>query len=161
MSAPAQQPIYVKPHPRGSSVTFIEPYLSSGILLPYFYQGIPAGFPSPAADHAQKPLDLFEHLVKHPAATFFARAEGDSMRELIYDGDLLVVDKAEPPQHESIVVASLDGEYLLKRLFKKRDELKLTSENKSYPPIIITEGMEFSIWGVVISNIRQLKQCSR
>jgi DNA polymerase V len=56
------------------------------------------GFPSPADDHLQKQLDLHEHLIKHPAATFFAHVQGASFKDAnIYDGDLLIIDRAETP----------------------------------------------------------------
>ena len=38
-----------------------------------------AGFPSPADDFIDKALDLNEHLIAHPAATFFVKVQGDSM----------------------------------------------------------------------------------
>jgi DNA polymerase V len=65
------------------------------------------------------------------------------------DGDLLVIDRAETPRHRSIVVAVLNGEFVVKRLHKRNGELRLLSENKAYPAIEITEGMDFEIWGVV------------
>ena len=65
------------------------------------------------------------------------------------DGDLLIIDRAETPRHKSIVVAVLNGEFVVKRLHKRNGELKLLSENKAYPAIEITEGMDFEIWGVV------------
>src|SRR6202051_1321928 len=74
---------------------------ASHAAIPYFWQGIPAGFPSPADDHLQKTLDLHEHLIKHPAATFYAHVQGDSMRDAnLNDGDLLIIDRAETPRHK-------------------------------------------------------------
>ena len=53
-----------------------------------------AGFPSPAEQYQETPLDLNELLVKRPAATFFVKVQGESMiGEGIHDGDLLVVDR--------------------------------------------------------------------
>ncbi|GGZ87991.1 MULTISPECIES: S24 family peptidase [Sphingomonadales] len=48
--------------------------------LPLFGSPVEAGFPSPADDHIEGKLDLNEHLVRRPAATFFVRAAGESMR---------------------------------------------------------------------------------
>jgi DNA polymerase V len=131
-------------------LNFFAPDSFAHLPLPYFPQGIAAGFPSPADDHLQKKLDLHEHLIKHPAATFYAHVQGDSMRDAnLNDGDLLIIDRAETPRHKSIVVAVLNGEFVVKRLHKRSGELKLLSENKAYPAIEITEGMDFEIWGVV------------
>jgi DNA polymerase V len=73
------------------------------------------------------------------------------------DGDLLIIDRAETPRHKSIVVAVLNGEFVVKRLHKRNGELKLLSENKAYPPIEITEGMDFEIWGVVSHIIHKAR----
>ena len=73
------------------------------------------------------------------------------------DGDLLVIDRAEVAQHKSIVVAVLNGEFVVKRLHKRNGELKLVSENKAYAPIEITEGMDFEIWGVVSHIIHKAR----
>ena len=51
------------------------------------------------------------------------------------DGDLLIIDRAETPRHKSIVVAVLNGEFVVKRLHKRNGEVKLLSENKAYPAI--------------------------
>jgi DNA polymerase V len=141
-----------------SGLSFVVPGASVHLPLPYFPQGIPAGFPSPADDHLQKKLDLHEHLIKHPAATFFAHVQGNSMQDAnLCDGDLLIIDRAETPRHKSIVVAVLNGEFVVKRLHKRNGELKLLSENKSYPPIEISEGMDFEIWGVVSHIIHKAR----
>jgi DNA polymerase V len=79
-------------------------------LTPLFLARVPAGFPSPADDHLDKALDLNEHLIQHPAATFFCREGGDSMQGLgIFDGDLLIIDRAIEPAHGDVVLAALDG----------------------------------------------------
>jgi DNA polymerase V len=132
------------------ALVFVTPGTSCHTPIPYFRQGIPAGFPSPADDYLQKTLDLNEHLIKHPAATFYAHVQGDSMKDAnLNDGDLLIIDKAETPRHRSIVVAILNGEFLVKRLYKRNGELRLLPENKAYAAIEIKEGMDFEIWGVV------------
>ena len=74
--------------PAHSGLIFAVPGASIHPPIPYFPQGIAAGFPSPADDYLQKKLDLHEHLIKHPAATFFAHVRGDSMRDAnLSDGD--------------------------------------------------------------------------
>ncbi|MCZ7649295.1 MAG: translesion error-prone DNA polymerase V autoproteolytic subunit [Planctomycetota bacterium] len=118
---------------------------------------VPAGFPSPADDHLEAPLDLNEHLIKHPAATFIVRASGDSMRDAgIHDGDLLIVDRSLSPRNGSIVVACVDGELTVKRLQKCGGRPYLTPENPAYPALWIDAGSTFEVWGVVTNCIHRL-----
>lgn len=114
--------------------------------------GVQAGFPSPAGDYMETPIDLNKHIIEHPAATFFMRAEGESMTGAhIPSGALLVVDRALKAKHGAIVVAVVDGEYTVKRLSIYLNERKLVPEspNPKFKPIVITEDMQCEIWGVV------------
>jgi len=115
---------------------------------------ITAGFPSPAEDYIDKRLDLNEHLIKHPSATFFVKVAGHSMINAgIHDGDTLIVDRALEPADKKIVIAVINGEMTVKRLRKLRGRLYLMPENDSFPPIEVAEGSDFQIWGVVSSVI--------
>ncbi len=124
---------------------------------PLLFNGpVPAGFPSPASDYIEGRLDLNEYLVKHPAATFFVRASGDSMTGAgIFPGDILIVDRALKPSDSSIVIASLNGEFTVKRLRISDGKLSLVPENKSYKPIEIHDDSDFRIWGVVTHVIHK------
>lgn len=127
----------------------------SVLPLPLFGTRIAAGFPSPADDHLEDSLDLNEHLVQHPAATFFVRVQGDSMTGAgIEDGDLLVVDRAREPKSGAIVVAVINGELTVKRLKIEDDRVWLMPANPRFPPIEIREGMDLVIWGVVAHTVR-------
>lgn len=118
--------------------------------IPLFLSEVAAGFPSPADDYIDKKMDLNEHLIKNPAATFFVRAYGDSMRDAnIASGDILIVDRAQDAIHNSIVIAALNGELTVKRLKQKNNRLYLAPENPDYPILEITEESSFEIWGVV------------
>ena len=120
------------------------------IKVPYFLHTVRVGWPSPADDYVERPIDLNEYLVKHPAATFYVRVQGDSMDDAgIHQGDLLIVDRAEPYTIGSIVLAVLDGEFTVKKLMKKNDSLYLLSSNTSYHPIKIETETDFKVWGVV------------
>ena len=146
MPQPAQA---ARPSPR-PTLRFVTPAPAALQRIPYFPQGIPAGFPSPADDHLQKALDLHEHLIKHPAATFFAHVQGNSMKDAnLQSGDLLIIDRAETARHRSIVVAVVNGEFTVKRLHKRDGKVRLMPENKAFPAIEVTEGMDVEIWGVV------------
>lgn len=117
---------------------------------PLYSCHVRAGFPSPADDYIETHLDLNAHLVKHPAATFFVIAEGDSMKEAgIQSGDMLIVDKSLPAVHGKIVIAAIDGELTVKRLSRAAGCVQLLPENSLYPPIDITNEQELVIWGVV------------
>lgn len=95
-------------------------------------------------------IDLNEHLIQHPGATFFVRVQGDSMIDAgISDGDLLVVDRSVEPRSGQIVVAAVDGEQTVKRLKVEQRRLWLMPENPAYRPLEITDGMDLVIWGVV------------
>jgi len=126
-------------------------------LRPVFLGRLPAGFPSPADDYIEGKLDLNRHLIKHPAATFFVRVTGDSMIGAgIHSGDLLVVDRSLEAADRHVVVAVLDGELTVKRLFKQQGVLRLLPENLNYQPIEISGQHTFEIWGVVTSVIHSL-----
>ncbi len=126
--------------------------------LPLYEFPVSAGFPSPADDYVDKHIDLNEYVIKHPAATFFVRVKGNSMiGSGISDGDLVVVDRALVPCDNTVVVAFLNGEFVLKRVKVKERVLYLVPENKSYEPIKVTEEMDFQVWGVVTYSIKEIK----
>ena len=118
--------------------------------------GVSAGFPSPADDYLDIDLNLHQHLVKHPASTFFVIAKGNSMHDSgIHNNDLLVVDKSLDARNNDIIIAALNGEFLVKRYLFKNDTVYLRAENEleSYPTITITEDMDFEVWGIVTHTI--------
>ena len=124
--------------------------------IAFYNSSIPAGFPSPAEDHIDIPLDLNEHLIRHPAATFYVYAKGNSMQNSgIYDGDLLIVDRAVEPKLKNIVIAVIDGEFTVKRISKIKNKIYLLPDNKEYRPIEIKDSSNFQIWGVVIYTIHK------
>jgi DNA polymerase V len=124
---------------------------------PLFESRVPAGFPSPAADYEEDRLDLNRYLIRHPAATFFVRAIGDSMIGAgIHCGDLLVVDRSLEPKDKSVVIAVIDGELTVKRIRIEKKKITLEPENKSYSVRRITEDTDFQVWGVVTNVIHAL-----
>ena len=124
--------------------------------LPIDEVRISAGFPSPADDYEDKRLDINEYLVRNPVSTFFFSVEGDSMQGAeIFDGDILVVDKSIRPRHGQIVIAFVDGQRLVKRLYQRAGRVALLAENPAYPPLEIRDGMELLIWGVVTGKFKR------
>ena len=129
----------------------------SRLALPVYASRISAGFPSPADDHIEGKLDLNHHLVRRPAATFFIRAQGESMKDAgIFDGDLLVVDRGIVPQAGDIVIAVLHGELTVKRLAMSEAGSILSADNLAYPDICPDDA---ELWGVVTFSIRH--HCGR
>lgn len=124
---------------------------------PLFLVSVSAGFPSPADDHLDVQLDLNQHLIKHPAATFFIRVSGDSMLGAgIHSGDLLIVDRALEATHNRVVIAVVNGELTVKRICQQDDGLFLMPDNGAYPPLRIQPTTDFEIWGVVTNVIHPL-----
>ena len=122
--------------------------------LPLFAATVQAGFPSPADDYLEGTLDLNEHLIRRPAATFFLRVSGDSMTGAgIYPGDILIVDRSLPPADGRIVIAVIDGELTVKRLSRRHGRIRLLPENPRYPPIEINAEQDLRVWGVVVHAI--------
>lgn len=111
---------------------------------------VAAGFPSPAQDYYTGPIDLNEHLIKDITSTFIVRVSGDSMEPAgISDGDELIVDRSLTPRHGNVVVAVLDGELTIKRLWLTGRGVVLHAENPTYPDLRIPALSELTIWGVV------------
>ena len=125
--------------------------------LPLFSGKVAAGFPSPADDYVEKSLDLNELLVQKPAATFFVRAQGESMLGAgIHPNDILVVDRSIDPVPGKIVICALNGELTVKRLERTNGQWQLKAENPAYADIVIHDGLEMVVWGVVTNVIHAL-----
>lgn len=129
---------------------------SMPLLLPLAAHRVAAGFPSPATDYLEDGLDLNDYLVQHPAATFLFSVQGHSMQGAgILDGDKVVVDRAVDARHGHIVVATVDGEFTLKRLYQRHNRVELHPENPAFPPIQFTGSTQLQIWGVVVGVVRR------
>ena len=122
--------------------------------IPLLNDSVSAGFPSPADDYTEENIDLNEHLISNPFSTFFLRVKGDSMINAgIKDKDLIIVDKSLIAKPGNIVIAMIDGEFTIKRLSIKNDELYLKAENHNYPDFRFKNHIDVQIWGVVIYSI--------
>lgn len=109
---------------------------------------VAAGWPSPAEDYLDGHIDLSEHLIPRPASTFLVRTSGWSMRDAgISDGDELVVDRSLRPRDGQIVVAVVDGEFLVKYL-RTAGRPRLVAAHPDFPDIALA-GRDCEIWGVV------------
>ena len=115
-----------------------------------------AGFPSPAEDLGAQRIDLTQMLIVHAQATYFLRASGHSMVEAgIFDKDILIVDRAVKPRHNHIVVAVVDGDFTVKRLYQRAGRIKLKAANPTFADIVPKDGQTIEVWGVVTASIKQ------
>ena len=135
---------------RESELGIYKPATNDTVDIPISESTVHAGFPSPADDFLEGSLDLNKLVIKHPEATFFARVEGDSMRDDgIEEGDILVVDKAAEAYDGCLAVAFVEGEFTLKRVRFEADRILLVPSNPKYETIEIKHDDNISIWGVV------------
>ena len=140
-----------------NNLTFLKPDKRDSLGQWLVEQGISAGFPSPADDFKEIRISLDKEIVRNEEATFYARVDGDSMQGAgLSDGDLIVIDRSEEPKNGSIAVCFLDGEFTVKRLKLKNQEVYLMPENSRYSPIKIDEGNELSIWGIVTYVVKKM-----
>lgn len=130
--------------------------------LPMADGGIKAGFASPAQDFIENGIDLNKELVHNPSSTFFGRVSGNSMIDAgIEDGDILVIDKSLEAHSGDIAVCFLNGEFTLKRVEIKKDEIWLVPANPKYKVIKVGKDEEFMIWGVVTYTIKDIARKNR
>ena len=137
------------------SFTSLGPIAEDGVRLPLCSFKVPAGFPSPAADHIEKEISLDELLGIRAPHVYLVRIDGDSMQGVgIYSGDLAVVDRGIEPAHGHVVVALLNNDPVCKRLCLRGKSVVLQSENPRYPDRHVLEGDELSVWGVITYTVR-------
>jgi len=135
----------------------LKPDFESDIKIPYFDYGVSAGFPSPALDFMETAIDLNKALSENPLATFYIKVDGNSMIDAgINDKDVLVVDRSLEPQNNKIAVCFIDGEFTVKRIQLKKNELWLMPENPKYNPIKINEENQLIVWGIVTYVIKKV-----
>ncbi|MGA5484853.1 LexA family protein [Pseudomonas siliginis] len=137
------------------SVIILGPLSGAGEQLALYSFRIPAGFPSPAADHIEKHISLDEVFDIRAPHVYLAKIEGESMQDAgIFCGDLVIVDRSLNAEHGDIVIAGLNSEPVCKRLHMRDSTIILLSANSKYPPRYVMEGDELVIWGVVTYSVR-------
>lgn len=126
--------------------------------IPMFLESVAAGFPSPASDYCERTLDLNELCIQKPAATYFVRAQGDSMIDAgIFPGDVIVVDRSLTARHGDIVIASFNGELTVKKL-ELQPQTRLVAMNSTHADIVVPEGADLEIFGVATNVIHSLRK---
>jgi len=145
------------PKPRRRSTSRAQQKSLKKPAIPLYVSAVAAGFPLPGDDAVEQTLSIDQYLVQNPVATFFVRASGHSMEGVhITTGDILVVDRSVSPKSGAIVVAAVFGELVVKRLMKKGSKTLLVSEHTDYEPIVVEDGSDCVIWGVVTGVVRKL-----
>ena len=148
---------YLKNYPE-LTLTSGTPNNVAKLEIPVFSSKVAAGLPSHAEDHIEDTLDLNDYMVKHPDNTFMLRVEGESMKGIgILPNDILVVDRSLKAIHNKIVIAALDGELTVKRLYHRGGLVKLLPENPAYPEIELESENDLVIWGVVVGSFRRFQ----
>ena len=128
------------------SFTSLGPIAEGGIRLPLGSFKVPAGFPSPAADHLEKEISLDQLLNIRAPNVYLVSIDGDSMQGAgIYSGDVAVVDRSLEPVHGDVVVALLNNDPICKRLCLREKSVILQSENSKYPDRHVLKGDDLSI----------------
>lgn len=132
----------------------------SSLVLPFCGYSVPAGFASPAQDFLEPPISLDELLQIKAPHVYLMRVLGDSMRDCgIFDGDVLVVDRSIDAVSGDVVVASLNQEPLVKRLaLEPGGGASLISDNTNYPPILLRDGDDLHLWGVVTASLTMFRR---
>lgn len=135
-------------------MTFIE---QKGLSFPLYNSQVQAGYPSPSEDIPAEKLDMGSYLVQNPGSTFFVKVVGESMNGAgIFPDDLLIVDRSIKATNGDVVVAVVDGEFTVKRLFITKSKIELRPENKKFAPIVFENESEMNIWGVVRNVIHRV-----
>ena len=141
----------------GDVASFIDVEGRSALRVPMMAWSAACGFPSPAEDYVDRPLDFNELLIEHPAATFAIRIEGESMTGAgIFPGDIAVVDRARDAVNGNVILALLDGAFTVKRYRTRDGAVWLQAENPAFPDMPLSDGQSFEVWGVIKRCIRML-----
>jgi DNA polymerase V len=129
----------------------------AGTFASHYLQKLPAGFPSPAADYTAEPLDLNKYLIDRVACTFLFTVAGSSMVGAgIHHGDVVTVDRSIEARHGHVVVAIINNEFTIKRLFNFCGVIELHPENPEFEPISFKDGEELQVFGVVTGLVRKV-----
>ncbi|MDO5581742.1 MAG: translesion error-prone DNA polymerase V autoproteolytic subunit [Planctomycetia bacterium] len=135
-------------------MNFIE---RKSLCFPLYTNQVQAGFPSPAEDVPAEKIELGTYLIQNPASTFFVKVAGESMTGAgIFPEDLLIVDRSLKASNGDVVVAVVNGEFTVKRLFISQKKVELRPENKKFSPITFNDADEVNIWGVVKNVIHRV-----
>jgi DNA polymerase V len=108
-------------------------------------------------EYMEPGIDLNEQLIRNKPATFFFRMNTDAMIDAgIFKGDILIVDRSVKAVGGKVIVAVLNGEFLVRRLQTHMKGATLLAGNKKYGDIILDEFSNYSAWGTVVYCIHSV-----
>ena len=114
---------------------------------------VAAGQPILAEENVEEYVEVPE-LAGGGQGEFVLRVAGDSMRDAgILEGDYVVVRRQDTADDGEIVVALVEDEATVKRLFRERDHIRLQPENEAMEPI---RAREVTILGRVVGVCRRV-----
>ncbi|AMJ61408.1 DNA polymerase V [Bosea sp. PAMC 26642] len=133
--------------------------LGPPMLLPVYLRAVRAGFPSPADDYQDQPIDLSRALIQNAPATFIMTVAGDSAIDVgIFDGSLITVDRSLVPRDGDVVVVDVNGERSIKIFRIAGGRSSLTFGNRRYPEYEPGADAEIDIFGVVTNTVRRFRR---
>ncbi|MDR1958527.1 MAG: S24 family peptidase [Planctomycetaceae bacterium] len=128
-----------------------------GLVFPIYTSNGQVPSVPPAEGTVPETFDWVGYLSQNSSATITVRVADDSMNGAgILPNDILVVDKSAEPEKDSIVLAAVNGEFLLRHLVRKDGEIELRAANPAFAPAIVREEQELTVWGVVKSLAREI-----
>lgn len=136
---------------------FLDIEARTSLAVPLVGSSASCGFPSPADDYLDRPLDFNELLIQNPAAAFAVRISSESMTGAgLFPGDIAVVDRSLTPWSGCIVLALIEGEFTIKRYCRVDGGIVQLAENPVFPNIEISEESGLEVWGVLKHAVRML-----
>ena len=115
------------------------------------------GFGAAADDYMERGIDLNEELIRNKPATYFFKMNNDAMEPAhICINDILIVDRSIKVSNGKIIVASVNGDLVVRRYHQSFNKVLLIADNKKYKDISIDEFTQFHCWGVIIYTIHPL-----
>jgi repressor LexA len=147
---------YIKKNPklsRGIELTLEDKFFVPRPVLGEVAAGNPLTIYPDAIDTVQLPT-----IARMPQDSFLLRVKGDSLKDAyIFSGDIVIVNPNLEPKNGQIVVAILDDAAVVKRFYKKRNQIELVSENPEYKTIVIDKKYSsFKIVGIVVGVYRSM-----
>ena len=100
-------------------------------------------------------VDLNKEVAHDPAATFYARVVGSSTESGFSEGDILVVDRNAPLQHDKLAVCCINNSFTVKRLQLKDGTLWLEALDTPFRPIALTDENQLDVWGLVTYVVKR------
>ena len=149
---------FIKKNPklsRGIELTLEDKFFVPKPILGEVAAGNPLTIYPDAIDTVELPT-----IARMPKDSFLLRVKGDSLKDAyIFNGDIVIVNPNLEPKNGQIVAAILDDAAVVKRFYKKKNEIELVSENPEYQPIIIEKKYSsFKLVGIVVGVYRSMEK---